>query len=78
MTNPKPGTEHAYYKAVLKAYGITYGMVAARLHKSYPYIANVLNGKAPLSWKVRGPLDKLVNGLLNPAPLDDILAGEAT
>ena len=68
------GSEHSYYKAVLKAYGITYAMVAARLNKSYPYIANVLNGKAPLSWNIRIGLEKIVNGLLNPLPFDVDLA----
>lgn len=67
-------TEHTHYKKVLKAYGITHAMVAARLNKSYPYIANVLNGKAPLSWNIRIGLEKIVNGLLNPLPLDKDLA----
>ena len=69
--------ESAHYKSVLKAYGITYSMVAARLKVSYPYIANVLNGKNPLSWRIRAGLDKIVNGLLNPAPLDEVLEGAA-
>jgi hypothetical protein len=77
MTNSKTGNEHTHYKAVLKAYGITHGMVAARLKVSYPYIANVLNGKAPLSWKIRAGLEKIVDGLLNPLPLDEALAGGA-
>ena len=70
-------SEHSYYKAVLKAYGITHGMVAAYLKLSYPCVANVLNGKAPLSWNIRAKLDKLVNRLLNPSPLEEALAGGA-
>jgi hypothetical protein len=75
MSNSKTGNEHTHYKAVLKAYGIALGMVAARLKVSYPYIANVLNGKAPLSWRIRAGLEKMVNGLLNPSPLDEALVG---
>ena len=77
MTQRSNGNEHTRYKKVLKAYGITHGMVAARLKVSYPYIANVLNGRSPLSWRIRAGLDKIVNGLLNPAPLDEVLEGAA-
>jgi hypothetical protein len=77
MKHVVPNNEHTHFKAVLKAYGITHGMVAARLKVSYPYIANVLNGKAPLSWRIRAGLEKMVNGLLNPLPLDEALAGGA-
>jgi hypothetical protein len=34
-------------------------------------------GKYPISWGVRGKLDKLVNGLLNPSPLEEAPAGES-
>jgi len=77
MTDVKTGNEHTHCKAVLKAYGITHGMVAARLHKSYPYITSVLNGKTPLSFNMKVGLEKIVNGLLNPLPLDEALAGGA-
>ena len=73
MGNKKHEYKPHPFRQILKAYGITVGMVAEYLKMSYPYVANMLIGKLKMSLKAEVRLQKLVDRLQNPVFEDEAL-----
>ena len=71
MTKPKTGRVDHPFKRILKAYGITIGMVATYLGNTYPYTHKMLRGEKPMSKPAEWKLQKLVDRLRNPVFTDD-------
>jgi hypothetical protein len=68
--------EHPF-KRILKAYGITMGMVANYLGVSHPYGYKMLRGEKPMPKPIEWKLQKLVDRLQNPVFEDAEGASEA-
>jgi hypothetical protein len=51
------------YKAILKGHGITTGVVANYLDRSYPYVSNMLNGQYRMPESIEKKLKLLVDQL---------------
>ncbi len=60
-----PKKEHPL-KRILKAYGLTIGMIANYLGVSHPYAYKMLRGEKPMSKPAEWKLQKLVDRLQNP------------
>ena len=54
------------FKRILKAHGLTYGMIANYLGVSHPYAHKMLMGEKPMSKPAEWKLQKLVDRLQNP------------
>ena len=76
MGNKKHEYKPHPFRQILKAYGITVGMVAEYLKMSYPYVANMLSGKLKMSLKAQLGMKKLVDRIQNPVFEDDVVTSE--
>lgn len=73
MVEPKADRVDHPFKRILRAYGITNGMLAAHLKVGKQRISNMLNGQTMMPMRAEWKLQKLVDRLQNPVFQDEAL-----